>query len=165
MQVLAQLLLEGTSPIVTVLAAAAVLYLRDGRAVLLVAGALIARSIVLALKRIIRQPRPDPNTHKKSEGFPSSHATLLSFFSFMLSTPQWGLSWSAVGAVWAVCGVLVGVRVLYAYHSTIQVLAGLFLGCTLAFLWEWLGVAFLLAPTDALVKQFVKNFTSVIATA
>ncbi len=157
MELVAQVLLEGTSPIVTALAAAAVLYLHDGRAVLLVVGALIARAIVLSLKRLIKQPRPDPATHKKSEGFPSSHATLLSFFSFMLSTPQWGLPLVAVGAVWAACAVLVGVRVLYAYHSTVQVLAGVFLGCCLAFFWEWLVVAHLLAPTDLLVKQVVRD--------
>jgi membrane-associated phospholipid phosphatase len=162
MEVLAHVLLEGTSPIVTAMVAAAVLFFRDARAVLLTIGALLARSVVLFLKRLIKQPRPDPKTHKKSEGFPSSHATLLSFLSFMVSTRQWGLSPVAVVLVWIVCAVLVGVRVLHAYHSTIQVLAGVFLGCCLAFLWQWLVVAYLLAPTDALLKQMLDsawNFT------
>lgn len=136
MQAITTLLLDGTSFVVTALASGAVVYFHDGKSLLLVVGALLSRSIVLCLKRVIKQPRPTV-TRKKSEGFPSSHATLLSYFAFALSHARWSQStyWQLFLAVSVF--VLVGVRVVHGYHTTGQVVAGLALGTTTSWLWNF----------------------------
>jgi dolichyldiphosphatase len=169
-KLIADVLLDGTSFIVTALAGGAVLYFHDGKSMLLVVGALISRTIVISLKKIIKQPRPDP-TKKKSEGFPSrffsfgsvvpgsffffftscrsSHATLLSYFAFALSHARWSDSplWRLFLAV--ACFVLVAVRVVHGYHSVGQVAAGLVLGVSLSATWNWISDAFLMTHANA----------------
>lgn len=177
-QLLSDILLDGTAFIVTTLAGGALIYYHDGRSLLLIVGALLSRTIVISLKRIIKQPRPDP-TKKKSEGFPSrffldggfffvvvlsyscfSHATLLSYFAFALSYSRWSSSplWRFFLAV--SCFVLVAIRVVHGYHSVGQVAAGLVLGVSLSAIWNWLSDAYLMSSADQIAStawQLIMN--------
>lgn len=164
LDVISDVLLDGTSFIVTGLAGGAVLFFHDGKSLLLVVGALISRTIVISLKKVINQPRPDP-TKKKSEGFPSrcwgkslcfstykkrSHATLLSYFAFALSHARWSENWLWKLFLAVTCFVLVAVRVVHGYHSVGQVAAGLVLGVSLSMAWNWICDSYLMGTADAL---------------
>jgi membrane-associated phospholipid phosphatase len=156
-RLIAKVLLDGTSFIVSSLAAGAMVYFHDGKALLLICGALLCRTIVISLKRVIKQPRPDLSK-KKSEGFPSSHATLLSYFAVALAQAKWSDNtlWRLFLAV--SCFILVAVRVQHSYHTSAQIAAGLLLGVSLSGLWSWVCNRYLTNHADVIagiVWQYV----------
>lgn len=131
MQVVDYLVLDAVQHIVSAAAGGAILFYRDRDSVLLTVGALLSRSLVIFLKRLIAQPRPDPSL-KRSEGFPSSHATLLAYFATVLAHPPW--LWSPL---WLslVLFVLLAWRVKARLHSPAQIAAGVALGLALGHAW------------------------------
>lgn len=124
---------------------AAVLYYHNLGVILYAVGSILNVLIAKALKRIIRQPRPDGAT-KIDHGMPSSHATSLSFLTvaalFGAVRQAGGLRPTPLLGV-AVLALLLAIvatrwRIAAGYHTTPQVAAGWIIGSLDAILWFFL---------------------------
>lgn len=133
---------KNTKWIVSLTAAAVLLYRRDALAVSAIAGALGNAVLGKTLKRVLKQKRPD-GAPLADPGMPSSHAMSLFFLSCYLCavtvawTPAWPpvqraaamaalLSFAASSAVW---------RVASGLHTMPQILVGALLGGANGVLW------------------------------
>lgn len=125
--------------LVTIMSAL-VVYRRDVGVVLFALGSILNSVLGKALKRIIRQPRPD-GAKKMDHGMPSSHATALSFLSsgavINLIKAHGLVSWAFAPASLILAGAVVASwwRVSVGYHTSAQVLVGWTVGVFNCLLW------------------------------
>ena len=144
---------KNTKWIVSLTAAAVLLYRRDALAVSAIAGALSNAVLGKTLKRVLKQKRPD-GAPLADPGMPSSHAMSLFFLSGYLCavTVAWTPAWQPVQRAAAMAALLsfatssAAWRVASGLHTTPQIFVGALLGGVNGVLWfritashmEWL---------------------------
>ena len=133
---------KNTKWIVSLSAAAVLLYRRDALAVSAIAGALSNAVLGKVLKRILQQKRPD-GAPLADPGMPSSHAMSLFFLSCYLCSAivSWTPTWSPLQGAAAIASLLgfaasgAAWRVKSGLHTAAQVVVGGLLSGTNGFLW------------------------------
>jgi hypothetical protein len=144
---------KNTKWIVSLTAAAVLLYRRDALAVSAIAGALSNAVLGKMLKRVLKQKRPD-GAPLADPGMPSSHAMSLFFLSGYLCavTVAWTPAWQPAQRAAAMAALLsfatssAAWRVASGLHTTPQIFVGALLGGVNGVLWfhitashmEWL---------------------------
>jgi len=133
---------KNTKWIVSLTAAAVLLYRRDALAVSAIAGALGNAVLGKTLKRVLKQKRPD-GAPLADPGMPSSHAMSLFFLSGYLCavTVAWTPAWTPAQRVAAMAALLsfatssAAWRVASGLHTTPQIFVGALLGGVNGVLW------------------------------
>lgn len=135
--VVRDLILDHSKWIVVAATAVYVLVSRSGSSLSFVLGALGSMVVARVLKRAFNQPRPPEGAWKSTEGFPSSHATNLTFYYASIIAVHGPLSTVGLSALLSLI-VLLSWRVKHGYHSTDQIAAGVALGFAITYGWKYL---------------------------
>ncbi|KAK1439158.1 hypothetical protein QVD17_04973 [Tagetes erecta] len=116
---------------------------RDDLALWAATGSVSNFILSITLKRILKQERPVSQVMSSGPGMPSSHAQTIFFtlvFVVMSMIERMGLNGTttSLGILLVMLGSYFSwLRILLGYHTTSQVIAGMFVGSNFAVLWFW----------------------------
>ncbi|KAA1468253.1 hypothetical protein DENSPDRAFT_794049 [Dentipellis sp. KUC8613] len=139
--------LDRTSFTVTALTAASLLYTRSAGIAYFCAGGVACSVTVKLLKRVLRQPRPEGRSQKRTYGMPSTHAATISYYGMYIplaclylpshaslpAHPSFRAFVTLVAVPWA--SLIAVSRIWLGHHTWPQVLVGCSYGCLFALGW------------------------------